>query len=518
MITPHPYQQDYLDGIRSGWRDGFRRQLIVSPTGSGKTNMFCWVAQDFIEENKRVLILVDQVDLAWQARERMAKVIGVMAEVEQAENSASRSARVVIASVQTLARRLSEWPQDHFDLVICDEADKSISAQWQTVLNHFDGQARVAGFTATPHRTDKKNLGVYYDNSIEKENLVSLIQKGFLSPISIQMMPIKLDLSGVTARGDITDEQADEIITPHLSAIAQSIQQKCSFRRTLVFLPLIRTCERFTEICRSMGMTADYVYGDDPERESKIKRFRNWDFDILANSMLLTRGVDIPEVDAIVPCRPTKSVTLYFQMVGRGTRIAPGKTECLLLDFLYQANKRLVCRPANLIAKSDEEVEQIAKLTEASAALPADVIAQLDLIEVAAEASSQREEALRKKLDEQKNKKAKTITAEEFALNHGSMSAAEYEPTMPWESQPVSEKHAKALKRAGIDVATVKGKGHATKLLGLHFASQALTPASQAQKFKMRQMGCSFWQTATAADARRWFAELRNRNQQKGMV
>jgi superfamily II DNA or RNA helicase len=513
-MTPHPYQQNYLDKIVERFKE-FPRILVVSPTGSGKTCMFSWLSGMFLKDGKRVLILVDQDELVKQTAKKIREIVGVEADIEQAENRASLESMIIVGSQQTLYRekRLERWPRDHFDLVIADEADKSISPTWLKVLNHF-GSAKCVGFTATPHRTDKRNLGEFYQDVIEQENLFSLIKKGFLSPIAVKMLPISLDLSGRGNGKDFTDNEADEIITPHLEEIAKAIQEHAAFRRTLVFLPLVKTCERFTQIARDVGLAADFVHGADPLRDEKISSFKRYEFDVLANSMLLTRGVDIPEVDCIVPCRPTKSITLYFQIVGRGTRLAAGKTECLLLDFLYQAGKRLVCRPAHLIARTDEEAEQITRIATdpAAAGLPADVAAQMDLMTLADTATSQREQALRKKLEENRNKKAKTISAEEFALQHHAMDVAEYEPVMPWESQGVTEKQSKWLEKAGIDIETIKGKGHASKLLSLYFANKPVQLASYAQRKIMAKLGHPTPWQATAAEARQFFAA---RNQPK---
>jgi superfamily II DNA or RNA helicase len=347
---------------------------------------------------------------------------------------------------------------------------------------------------------------------IELEDLFSLINKKFLSPITVKMLPIKIDLSGRGKGVDFTEQEADDIITPHLEEIAKQILIHGSFRRTLVFLPLIETCRKFNVIARDVGLNSDFIYGDDPERVSKLKRFKAWEFDVLANSMLLTRGVDIPEVDCICPARPTKSGTLYWQMVGRGTRIAKGKTDCILMDFLWMAGRMLVRRPAHLIAKSEEEAESIIALSEATATgLPADVAAELpmDLQKLSGEATAQREEALRKKLEQHKNKAAKTISAAEFALQHHKMDVAEFEPTMEWERKPVSEKQSKYIRQAGIDVESVKGCGHASQLLSLYFKSKELKMASHASRAALKKMGHPNWASATEREARTFFAEQR---------
>ncbi len=520
-MTPRDYQLNYRAAIRKGW-ETFRRQLVVSPTGSGKTCMFSWETEDAMSQGQRTLILVDQDELVWQTMEKLKDASQIVGEVEKAEFSAPKDCPVVVATIQSMARRLDNWPSDHFGLVICDEADKSVSPQWQTVLKHFE-PAKVCGFTATPHRTDQKNLGCYYENAIELENLISLIGKGFLSPITIRMLPIQLDLSAVRVKeGDYDTNELDEIITPHLQHIAEAILEVAAFRKTVVFLPLVKTCEKFAAIAQSVGLNAEYIHGKSDDREQKLERFRNFEFDCLANSQLLTRGYDDPSIDCIVPCRPTKSVTLYFQMVGRGTRIADGKQDMLLLDFLYQASKRLVCRPAHLIAKNDAEVEAIdSVIKDKFAAMPGDIASEMDLIAVATDATSQREIALRKKLEENRNKKAKTVSAEDFAVNHGEFGIADYEPAMAWESAKVTDRQAEYLKRAKIDLATVKGMGHASQLLDIYFREvkkpRLAAPKAVALMRRMQHVchgiGIHDFNNVTAAQAGRFFAALKERQE-----
>ena len=500
------FQHDYLREISKGWADGWNRQLVVAPTGSGKTVLFSFITKDWRD---RVLILVDQDELVWQTVKKIEAICGITPDVEKAEHEATLTAKVVVGSVQTLMRekRRSRWPADHFGLVIADEADKSVAPSWMSVLNHFDKTAKVLGFTATPNRTDQRNLGCYYENKIECENLISLIRKGFLAPLSIQMLPIKIDVNGYGGGKDFTDAEADDIITPHLEEIAKGIQSFAANRRTLVFLPLIKTCEKFSAIARDIGLICDHVYGVDEQRDSKIQEFRDGFTDVLANSMLLTRGVDVPEVNCIVPCRPTKSVTLYTQQIGRGTRLADGKKDCLILDFLYQASKKLVCRPAHLIAGNQEEADQITKLSEDGAALPGDVAEQMDLLTVAGDATAAREEALRRKLEEQKAKRSQFMSAEAFAMQHNSLAVAEFEPTMAWHEAPITEKQAKYLEKAKIDVATVNGRGQASALISMVFHEQKLTLATQPQRFLLRRLGYASWATATDREFKKFMSE-----------
>lgn len=508
LLTPRDYQTNILSSVRKGWQEGFRKQLVVSPTGSGKTLLFCWMAKEEFDQNRRTLILVDQDELVFQAVDKLRKATNLIAEVEKAEFKASKMARIVVASVQSMVRRLDQWAPDTFDLVIADEADKSLAKTWQAVLKHFDPTARVCGFTATPLRLDKRSLGEYYDNIAADYSLIQLIKLGHLSNVCVQMAPIKIDISNVgTTTGDWDKNDLDHAITPYLGSVVDAIQQYASDRKTLVFLPLIRTSEAFIKICRERGLAAEHIDGTSEDRKEKLARFARREFSIMANSMLLTRGFDDPTIDCIVVLRLTKSISLYQQMCGRGTRLAEGKKNMLLLDLLWQSDKHMVCRPASLIAGTEEEADQMTEISENEGG-------ESDLLELQGKATSAREEALRKKLEAVANRKARFISAEEFAIQHHQMEIAEYEPTMHWEFEPVSPKQLAVLEKANINPDTVKGKGHAHKILDVVFKEWNAEPASNAQRWRMRQSG---WVSkdglrgpseATKGDAKDFFASF----------
>jgi superfamily II DNA or RNA helicase len=539
-LAPRPYQIEIDRCIEAGWEEA-SKQLVVAATGTGKTRVFCWLAARRAKQGIRTLILADQDELVWNPIEKLAE-LGVKAEAEKAEHNASLDALVVVGSVQTMMweRRLSRWPKDHFGLVIADEADKSLANSWQTVLRHFDGEANVCGFTATPNRSDKKNLGSYYERIAFESTLFDFIGNGswakdhdgnqcnWLSPIVVKMLPIAIDLNSVrSTSGDFDTNELHDAITPHLKEAAQAIREHASFRKVLAFVPLIATSQKFVGICNEIGLAAEHIDGTSEDREEKLKRFQAGEFDVLVNSQLLERGVDIPGIDCICDLSPTKSISKYMQRVGRGTRLAPFKDNLLLLDFLYDAQKKMVCRPAHLIAKDQDEAESITEISKGGMK-PSDVAGEqltaFDLMGMASIAQAQRERALRKKLEEQANKKAKFISAEAFALRNNSLSVAEYEPTMEWEAKPASEKQIKYLEKAGIDTSTVRGKGHASQLLGLYFHNKPVQMASPKQRAMLDRMrwrsadGMRGPSQATASDFVSAMAILQRRKKEKREV
>jgi superfamily II DNA or RNA helicase len=501
------YQQRVVSAVEAGWAQ-FQRQLVVMPTGGGKTIVFAHLAHRSLPA--RTLILAHRDELIDQAISKLHGATGVMAQKEKAEWTAGLSAPVVVASVQTMQRRLAKWPTDHFGLVVADEAHHAISDSWQEVLRHFSG-AHVLGVTATPDRGDKRNLGEYFEAVAAEVGLFDLIHEGYLSRISVKSLPLRIDLSGVkSVAGDFDQAALGHALEPYLDQIAAAIREHASFRRVLCFLPLIATSQKFVEACRAAGLTAEHIDGYDSERKSKLERFAAWDFDVLSNAMLLTEGFDDPGIDCVCVLRPTRSRPLFAQMIGRGTRTAQAKEDLLLLDFLWLHERHKVAKPAHLIASTDEEAETITRVAEETFKAGG-LLGELDLSRIAGRATAQREENLRKRLAEHQHRRGKTISADEFALEMHQPDLADWEPTMAWERDPVSEKQAKVLVRAHIDMGTVKGKGHASRLIDLVFHRTKRTPASEAQKATMRRAGYAAWETASQEDARRFFASLRKR-------
>lgn len=517
-----PYQLEVVEKTEAGW-ESFSKQLVVLPTGGGKTIVFSHLAAR--RQPERTLILAHREELIDQAIAKLHAATGIRADKEKAEDYASLTAPVVVASVQSMIRRLDRWPRDHFGLVVADEAHHAISDSWQKVLRHFDGEADVLGVTATPDRGDKRNLGVYFENVPAEVKLFDLINAGYLSRIRMKALPLRIDLNQVkSVAGDFADGDLGAALDPYLDQIAEMIRDHASFRRTLVFLPLIATSHKFVEACRKVGLSAMHVDGESDDRRGILDRFAAWEFDVLANAMLLTEGFDDPGIDCVVNLRPTRSRSLYSQIIGRGTRTADTKQDLLLLDFLWQHKTHNIIKPAHLIAGSDEEAEAISATVEEKAeAMPTDVAEQmpLDLQDLATEAQAKREEALRKRLEENRKKQATVMSADEFAAAHDSIALAEYEPVMPWESLDITEGQARVLKRAKIEVESVRGRGHASKLIDIIFSERKLKAATPGQIAMMRRMrwrsqdGVRGPEEATAHDAAEFFRGLKKPKRQQ---
>lgn len=460
-----PYQQQARDRIHAEWDAGHTRTLLVLPTGTGKTIVFASVAADQVRAGDRVLILAHRGELLEQAADKLQRSTGLVSAVEKAESTCLDSwFRVVVGSVQTLQRtaRLERFPQDYFGTIIIDEAHHAITDGYRRILDYFSG-ARVLGVTATPDRGDMRNLGEVFDSLAFEYKLTDAIKEGYLCKIMAQTIPLKLDITSVTmSGGDYAVGDLGTALDPYLEQIAAEMANRCKSRKTVVFLPLIKTSQKFRDLLNTHGFRAAEVNGQSDDRRQVLADFDADKYNVLCNSMLLTEGWDCPSVDCVVVLRPTKVRSLYSQMVGRGTRLSPGKTDLLLLDFLWMTDKHELCRPADLVCEDRTVARQMTEHL-------AETGCPEDIEEAAAQASedvvAQREEALAKQLEEQRRKKAKLVDPLQYEMSIQAEDLAGYVPAFGWEAGPPSEQQTAALEKLGILPDAVESAGKAALLL-----------------------------------------------------
>ena len=370
-----PYQREAEAAILNEWDAGILRTLLVLPTGCGKTIVFSKVIEDRVRAGDRVLVLAHRGELLEQASDKLAQATGLRCATEKADESCLGSwYRVAVGSVQSLMRekRLSRFAHDYFQTIVVDEAHHVLSDGYQRVLDHF-GQAKVLGVTATPDRGDMRNLGQCFQSLAYEYTLPKAIREGFLSPIKALTIPLKLDLTGVGVQsGDFKAGDLGTALDPYLEQIADEMTRHCSDRKTVVFLPLVKTSQKFRDILLRHGFRAAEVNGTSQDRAQILSDFDAGKYNVLCNSMLLTEGWDCPSVDCIVVLRPTKVRSLYSQMVGRGTRLFRGKDHLLLLDFLWHTERHELCHPANLICENEEVARKMTENIEA-AGCPVDI-------------------------------------------------------------------------------------------------------------------------------------------------
>ena len=461
-----PYQEEAKESIFEEWDKGVLKTLLVLPTGCGKTVVFAKVAEDCVRRGDRVLILAHRGELLEQAADKIAKVTGLGCATEKAEQSCRGSwFRITVGSVQTLMRekRLGQFQADYFNTIIIDEAHHCISDSYQKILQHF-GSAHVLGVTATPDRGDMQNLGQVFDSLAYEYTLPKAIREGYLSPIKALTIPLQLDLSGVSMQsGDFKAGDIATALDPYLYQIADEMEKYCKDRKTVVFLPLVKTSQKFKDILNEKGFCAAEVNGESRDRAEVLEAFDRGDYNVLCNSMLLTEGWDCPSVDCVIVLRPTKVRSLYSQMVGRGTRLCEEKDHLLLLDFLWHTERHELCHPADLICEKKEVAQKMTENLEQAAGT------LMDLEEAEKKASedviAEREESLAKQLAEMKHRKRKLVDPLQFEMSIQAEDLAGYVPAFGWEMAPPSDSQKKELEKRGILPDEIDNAGKASKIL-----------------------------------------------------
>lgn len=463
-----PYQQQAKDAIFSEWENGIKKTLLVLPTGCGKTIVFAKVAEECVKGGSRVLILAHRGELLDQAADKIGKSTGLGCATEKAEQTCLGSwFRIVVGSVQSMMRekRLNQFPNDYFNTIIIDEAHHCISDSYQKVLRHFP-DAEVLGVTATPDRGDMQNLGTVFESLAYEYTLPKAIKEGYLSPIKAVTIPLKIDMSAVGVQaGDFKSGDIATALDPYLESIAEEMEKYCSNKKTVVFLPLVKTSQKFRDILNNHGFKAAEVNGDSKDRAEILEAFDKDQYNVLCNSMLLTEGWDCPSVDCIVVLRPTKVRSLYCQMVGRGTRLSPetNKDHLLLLDFLWHTERHELCHPASLICESAEVAQKMTENMEKDAGCVIDIeeaekTASEDVV-------AQREEALAKQLSEMKRRKKRLVDPLQFEMSIQAEDLSGYVPAFGWEMAPPLEGQKKTLEKLGILPDAIENAGKASKIL-----------------------------------------------------
>ena len=332
-----PYQRSVFERIWSAVDAAQRRMLLVAPTGSGKTVIAAEIIAEACRRDLRVLFLVHRRELTKQTSRKLYAV-GVDHGIIQAGFPPRPGERVQIASVQTLHARAvltSAIDMPEADLVIVDEAHHVRARTYRRILDAYP-EAMVMGLTATPCRGDGRGLGSVFELLIECPGVAELTHAGFLVPATVYA-PSRPDLTGVpVARGDYVEKHlAERVDTPTLVGdIATHILRHARGRPTVVFATSVSHSVHIRDELRRLGLNAEHIDGSTPveERDAILAQLAAGTIEVVTNCAVLTEGWDCPEAWCVVLARPTQSLALYRQMVGRALRPAPGKTDALILD------------------------------------------------------------------------------------------------------------------------------------------------------------------------------------------
>ena len=348
-----PYQKECIDAIL---RKGDGRYLCCLATGMGKTVIFA-----NIPRSGNTLILSHRQELVMQP----LKYFDCETAVEMGESRGSYlgfpAAPVTSGSIQTMMRRFENYDPAAFHTIIVDEAHHAASESYRKVLDYFKPN-RLLGFTATPNRADGQGLEHVFDEIIFRKDLRYGIENGYLSPIRCKRVNIGYDLRGVTVRmGDYSAKDLDRVVNVDKcnDAIAEIVSGIAELP-CLIFAVDVEHAKAIAE--RIPGAVA--LSAESRDRNEVVEAYKRGEVPVLVNCALFTEGTDLPNTRTVIIARPTKSVGLYTQMVGRGTRLAEGKDHCLLIDCVGVSNMPLCTAPTllgldldNVPAKYQTEIE-----------------------------------------------------------------------------------------------------------------------------------------------------------------
>lgn len=532
-FIPRYYQLETDAALEDGWIQGLTRQLVVWATGAGKGSLAAMLAERTARAGKRMLFLAHRESLIRQTAKRIAEHGGVEVEIEMANERASPYAPVVCASVQTLQslERLTSFPDDQFDLIVCDESHRSLADGHQRVMGYFhygaeslaEGweapvngvpykhRARIVGLTATPDIEGKKTLGDFYQRIAYNYDLLRAVADGYLvKPISTSI-PLKVDLRGIKASrtshgSDISDGTLSERLVPYLKQLAVQVSVMAADRKTVVFVPSVECARLMDGFLREQGMNSSFVSGSCDDPMEKLETFKNASprGTVISNALYLTEGVDVPDISCIVIFRATKARGFYSQLCGRASRPLPGivdnlntaeerraaiaasdKKDFLILDPLWVSDRLRLCQPYDLVASDPRVADLMAK--------NAGKVNDLAAMEAAAERDLMASLAIEAR--KHARKKARTIDPLNWAATINDPEIVNYIPKTAWEALPPDEKQTQHMEKRGL--APVQYRGLAQKVILRDLERDRLNLATPKQLLFLRKLGMTEEEAAT---------------------
>lgn len=351
MLTLRPYQEQAIEELRVSFRNGKRAPLLVMPTGSGKTVAYSAITESAAKRGKRIVILEHRRELVSQAsvalghfgvRHRIIAPSDKVAMVRRMHVEkigwpmVDDSSHVAVASVQTLVRRLDWLKLFNPDTIIIDEADLAAAATWQHILAAVPG-AKVIGVTATPCRTDGAPLDGIFDDMVLGPSPAELIEMGNLCRVRVFAPPVKADLSGVHTQGGdyVASELAELLDKPSVTGDAIDHYRRIAHNKpAIVFCASVKHAEHVAADFRTAGYRFEVVTGnmDGFDRDDRISGLASGKYHGIVTVDVVSRGTDIPIAEVAIMLRPTQSLALYLQQIGRVMRPAPGKEYGICLD------------------------------------------------------------------------------------------------------------------------------------------------------------------------------------------
>lgn len=333
-VVLRDYQQAAIDALRGAYATGKRSPLLVAPTGAGKAVILARVCHGAADRGSRVYVMVHTVELVDQLSATLTAE-GVKHGIIAAGYDSNASLKTQVCSVQTLVRRLAKTPAP--DLIVTDEAHHSAAGSYLAIYKAWPA-ARKLGVTATPRRLDGRGLGAIYDAMIETPDTAALIAAGYLSRFKV-FAPPTVDASGLHVRmGDYAADEVDQLMSKKAitgDAISH-YRQHADGKRAVVFAHNIKAAQDYAAAFRDAGVEAFALDGkiDRPIRRQVVKDFRDGRIQVVTSCQILSEGFDLPAIECGIFLRPTASLGLWRQQVGRCLRLFDGKTHAILLDHV----------------------------------------------------------------------------------------------------------------------------------------------------------------------------------------
>lgn len=366
--TLRPYQHEAIQAVIAERKAGTRRMVVCLPTGSGKTVIFAELAR---MARRQVLVLAHREELLQQAQAKLQAALGpdAIVSIERAEEQADENAQVIVCSIRSLhEKRLANVIAGRdIGLVLYDECHHAVAEDNRRVLEQLgcfkdDWTGTLLGFTATTQRGDGLPLHDVFEKIVYTRTLPSMVEDGWLVPLKGFRIATEADLTHLSSTGlDFRDDELAEAvdIEERNALVARAIQELARDRRTVAFCVTVNHARHLSIALNRLGVSAGLVHGEmkSDARRKVLADFRAGRIRVLTNVGVLTEGFDDPGVSCIAMARPTRSDGLYAQCVGRGTRLAPGKKDCLVLDFVDLSSLSLVTLPTLFGLPKDFDLE-----------------------------------------------------------------------------------------------------------------------------------------------------------------
>ena len=344
MIELRPYQHGAIENLRTSIFNGNKRVLLQAATGAGKTIIACEMIRLAMMKAKRVIFIAHRKEIINQTSGKL-DAFGIEHGVIMANHSRVNNHPVQVASIQTLTRR----DKPLADLIIIDETHLACSASFKQILKHYHG-ATVIGLTATPTRLDGKGLGEIYSDIIQVVPMSQLIAEGHLVKPRV-FAPFTPDMKNVRkSKGDYDAIQTANLMdrkeitanivkhwlnsSPHKIVDGENKGFQPIYRKTMVFASSVEHSKNIVAEFEAANVSAKHLDANTPAdlRDKTLREWRDGKFTVLSNMGLFIEGLDVPAAACCILARPTKSLTIYLQAVGRVMRPHETKTDCIILD------------------------------------------------------------------------------------------------------------------------------------------------------------------------------------------